>query len=244
MTWFDRPDGGFEAFFNRDERRTRLPASAPRERIVDGTRIVAPEDGDFGGTWLAANEWGVVVALLNGAPAEPTDRAADWTSRGLLVHALAGSRSTPDAMGRLDRTDLQPFRPFVLVLLDARRDRRVVTWGDGMRVCDPAADLAQPVVSSSFDSAAVARGRRARFHAVSAAARTGRRELHLAYHRDHVPTAGPRSVCMHREDAETVSFSRIEVGPDSIGFLYWPASPCRASGEPAAATLGRRVATT
>jgi Transport and Golgi organisation 2 len=244
MTWFDRPDGGFEAFFNRDERRTRLPASAPVERIVGDTRFLAPQDGDFGGTWLAANEWGVVVALLNGAPGGPTDRAAEATSRGLLVYALAGSRSTADAIVRLDRTDLLPFRPFVLVLLDARRDRRIVTWGDGMRVCDPAADLAQPVVSSSFDSAEVARGRRARFHAVAAAASSGRRELHLAYHRDHVPSAGPRSVCMHREDAETVSFSRIEVGPDAVRFLYWPVSPCRASGEPAAATLDRRAATT
>ena len=241
MTWFDRPDGGYEVFFNRDELRTRLPARPPVEHAVDRTRFLAPTDGDFGGTWLAANEWGLVVALLNGARGSAPDGSpAEWTSRGKLVQALAGSASTRDALQRLERTELLRFRPFVLVVLDTQRDRRTTTWDGRALAVDPDADRALPIVSSSFDSADVARGRRERFRALSDVAPAAPRELHLAYHRDHMPVAGPRSVCMHREDAQTVSYSQIEIDARSIRFLYWPVSPCRASNEPAAAHLARR----
>jgi len=242
MTWLDRPTGGFEVFFNRDERRTRLPAIPPAERTAGDTRFLAPLDGDFGGTWLQANEWGVVLALLNGRAASGTSaRAAEHTSRGLLVTSLADSRSTADAARRLHGVDLARFRPFVLVLLDAAGDRRIATCRAGTLAVDPDADLALPVVSSSFDTEEVVRGRRLRFHElITASGRVEHREIHLAYHADHSPTAGPRSVCMHRPDAETVSFSRIEVDPRSIRFHYTPVSPCRGIGEAPAVTLARR----
>jgi len=239
MTWLDRPSGGFEVFFNRDERRTRLPATPPAARLADDTRFLAPLDGDFGGTWLAANEWGVVLALLNGA-APSGASARSFTSRGLLVTSLAASRSTAEAVDRLSRVDLAQFRPFLLVVLDAAGDRRIASLRSGTLALDPDADLALPVVSSSFDTEEVVRGRRLRFHELLGAAGKGeRRAVHLTYHADHAPTAGPRSVCMHRPDAETVSFSRIEVEPRAIRFLYWPVSPCRALGEPSVARLPR-----
>jgi hypothetical protein len=240
MTWLDREDGGYDVFFNRDERRTRLPAAPPSVRTVDGTRMLAPTDGDFGGSWLAVNERGLVVALLNGAVGSTIeDPRATWTSRGLLVRALAGSSSTADAIARLERTDLARYRAFVLVLLDLARDRRTAIWSERTLVVDPAADVALPIVSSSFDSAEVARGRRERFRALAAETWASPAELHRAYHKDHAPERGPRSVCMHRPDAETVSFSRIEVEPRAIRFLYWPVSPCRATGDPVAAELAR-----
>ena len=50
---------------NRDERRDRAPARPPRRwRGADGG-FTAPVDGDAGGTWIAAKDSGVVLALLN-----------------------------------------------------------------------------------------------------------------------------------------------------------------------------------
>lgn len=229
MTWLDRPGDGFEVFFNRDERRTRLPAVPPAERVRDETRFLAPLDGDHGGTWLAANEWGVVLALLNGAGGEPSiGTSTALTSRGHLVTSLAASRSSAEALRLLSGIDVAQFRPFVLVALDRERDRRVASWDSVALAVEPDADRLLPVVSSSFDSAEVVRGRRARFHELLRTTDpSARRALHLAYHADHAPARGPRSVCMHRPDAETVSFSRIEVSRAGILYHYTASSPCR-----------------
>ena len=41
-----------------------------------------------------------------------------------------------------------------------------------------------------------------------------------AYHRSRDPLGGPYSVYMHRDDAETVSFSHVRVRADEIEFHY------------------------
>jgi hypothetical protein len=61
----------------------------------------------------------------------------------------------------------------------------------------------------------------------------------LEFHRSHVPARSAYSACMHRPDAETVSFSRIYVRGRETEFLYSPAAPC--NREPAVRrTLPRR----
>ncbi|MEE8061561.1 MAG: hypothetical protein V3T16_07005, partial [Gemmatimonadales bacterium] len=47
-----------------------------------------------------------------------------------------------------------------------------------------------------------------------------------AVHRGHVPERGVFSVCMHRDVAQTVSYSHIAVGPEEITFRYAPGPPC------------------
>ena len=48
---------------------------------------------------------------------------------------------------------------------------------------------------------------------------------HLEYHASHGREPGPCSVCMHRADAETVSFSRVRVDDSLVRFYYAPHSP-------------------
>ncbi len=103
--------GGYSLFFNRDESRLRgseIPA-APHQ--WDGAHLVAPLDSDQGGTWIAANEFGVTVAVLNRYGPEMT-RIPGRRSRGQLVRSLAPT-ATPGAVRRrlaeLLLTDYQPF---------------------------------------------------------------------------------------------------------------------------------------
>jgi hypothetical protein len=49
----------------------------------------------------------------------------------------------------------------------------------------------------------------------------------FAFHASHASCPGAYSPCMHRPDAETVSFSWIRVRPGEIEFFYSPAAPCR-----------------
>ena len=82
--------------------------------------------------------------------------------------------------------------------------------------------------SSGSDQAAAERERGKLFR--EAAARPGglTPELLFALHRTHRPEKGPLSICMHREEAVTVSLSLIMVIPSLVRFRYVDGSPCEA----------------
>ena len=48
----------------------------------------------------------------------------------------------------------------------------------------------------------------------------------FAFHRSHAPARSAYSTCMHRADAETVSFSWIQVTHQETDFCYTPGAPC------------------
>lgn len=99
---------------NRDERYSR-PATEPA--LHEGERrVVAPTDGEAGGTWLGYNDAGVVAALTNRwAPTDGRDR-----SRGLLVRE-ALDRDSAEAAARYVERDLdaRSYDGFYLLLADA-----------------------------------------------------------------------------------------------------------------------------
>ena len=78
-SWLTEGDR-FHFFFNRDERRTRAIALPPEQRQAHGVAYLAPIDPDSGGTWFAATERGLILALLNAAstasPRRPVGAAA------------------------------------------------------------------------------------------------------------------------------------------------------------------------
>ena len=236
MTWL-RTLGGYEVFFNRDERLTRKPAALPRVMTSGNTRFVAPVDGDFGGSWLAASEHGLALAIENGytdlddLTHEPP---SGFESRGVLLISLIDARSPQEVLRRVETQDLHRFRSFLLTIFDVRGVPRLVQWLRGSYSVEPESATSMPVVSSSFETADVRRSRRQVFRSMSREFVGDPLALHLAYHESHLPERGPRSICMHRPEAETVSFSRIEVDAHEVRFHYAPHSPCRGrpAGEP------------
>ena len=86
ISWIHDKDG-YQLLCNRDEKLTRKSALEPRLAVRNGTRFLAPVDGDFGGTWIATNEFGVSVCLLNGANLTGSEihAATPGRSRGLLL---------------------------------------------------------------------------------------------------------------------------------------------------------------
>ncbi len=67
VSWLADHDG-YCLLFNRDEKRTRGVAQPPQIYLRDQVRFVAPIGADGGGTWLASNEYGVTICLLNAYP--------------------------------------------------------------------------------------------------------------------------------------------------------------------------------
>lgn len=221
VSWVAQPDG-YELFSNRDEKRTRKPALPPAVRLQEGVRFAAPEDGDWGGTWIGVNEYGVTLCLLNGAAARQARM-----SRGWLVRSLIAAPSVNHVLDRALAARLEPYAPFTLVAIEPGRVASLLEW-DGVRpvVIEPA-EAFLPLTSSSFDPDGVRLRRREQFPGAASLA---------AFHTSHGPRPDAYSVCMHRPDAETVSLSRIRVNHGCAEFLYQPGAPC-AGLEPVAVRL-------
>ena len=56
-------------------------------------------------------------------------------------------------------------------------------------------------------------------------ARSSDEEL-FVLHRSHAPTRGPFSLCMHRDDASTVSYTKVQAARDFATCQYFVGSPC------------------
>ena len=214
-------DGGFQLLFNRDEKRTRLPAEAPRLSRKDGVRTIEPMDGDHGGAWISVNERGIALCLLNGSFG-----ACGLRSRGLLLSDLAGTRTAGEAMERLELAELWRYAAFTMVALQPGCKAAMAEWdGVVVKIIDDG-DAHAPLTSSSFDAAGVRLKRRAEFERITGGQCDDATRL-FQFHASHAHGADAYSPCMHRADAETVSFSWVKVTPGEVSFFYAPAAPCR-----------------
>jgi hypothetical protein len=121
------PRGGFRVVCNRDEIRSRPPATPPEWRIVDapGTadwqagavQAIWPTDTAAGGTWIAAAESGLVLCLLNLNPDAPPVLPPEETmlSRGSVIPSLIGARDAEAAARGVASLELDRMAPFRLV---------------------------------------------------------------------------------------------------------------------------------
>ena len=146
---------------------------------------------------------------------------SDPLSRGLVVKELAGistAREIAASVRKLPVGKLRPFRLIAIVL----GEKRVIEWRwDLQRLAIRNHEWRrQHWFSSSFDEerAEVERQRvceDANDHD-SADSLMWLRRLHSS----HAPKRGPFSICMHRGDAATVSYSEVAVGPRSVVMRY------------------------
>lgn len=225
VSWVHGNDG-YELLCNRDEKRNRLPALGPSVRRASGVRYIAPSDGNAGGSWIAVNEYGLTLALLNRHDANQT---AARLSRGYLTLALADARCIEEAGERIRRADLSRFPGFTLAAFEAGKPCMVFEWDGHDLAATRNAEHRMPLTSSSFDPEAVTQSRTAEFSRQERTA--GHRDANLLadFHRSHNPTPSAYSTCMHRPDAQTVSFTRIRVTGAEVNLFYSPAAPCAAA---------------
>jgi hypothetical protein len=232
VSWVHMP-GGYHLFCNRDERKTRAVGLGARIERRGGVRFIAPVDAESGGTWIAVNEFGLSVCLLNGANLhglESTFTPRTPQSRGLLLRELIWAESASECALWLRQIDLRPFAPFTVLMLEPR-ETAIVAWWDGHNsVIAAPGDSCLPLTSSSYDPEGVRESRRKEFARRRAAAGRIDAELLYEFHASHGGRADAYSPCMHRPDAETVSFSHVTVTRGEIRFFYSPAALCVAAG--------------
>ncbi len=225
MTWFVKPDG-YELFFNRDERLSRSHAELPAQHEQNGVAYISPTDADAGGTWIAVNQFGVTVCLLNHYQFEQIETYKDWTSRGEIVRQFATVESPVLAEQQFRRLNLEDYRAFRMFIIDRTGRNRLFVWdGHSPRV---ERNVMTPKSSSSVDARHVKALRKQLFADMDLANSVDAKH-YLKYHASHQPSRSRDSVCMHREDAKTVSLSHVFVANDKIEFAYADGSPCEAA---------------
>lgn len=225
LSWFKTAEG-YELFFNRDEQVTRRRAELPEIYTSSSVKIIAPTDADAGGTWIAVNQYGLSLCLLNHYDSEiGLDTNREWVSRGTIVRELASN----EALGLVELAfaglDLLQFKPFRLFVLNPAGKSLFFTW-DGKQV-SMERNIDKPRTSSSYDPQTVRRVRKELF-ANSGLHDCNDRQRFLDFHASHDPEASAYSVCMHRDDANTVSLSHIVVDEANISFAYADGPPCQA----------------
>lgn len=214
---------GYQLFVNRDELISRQRATPPAIKQRHNVRFIAPIDTDAGGTWIAVNQYGVSLCLLNNYGAQAQCADGPWVSRGQLVLELSHLPHVAAIINKIENTELHNYRPFDLLALSLDRDIRLLSW-DGFRLT-VSATPAMPLTSSSFHTEDVIQSRQQQFVQATNAANPQPSQLEK-YHASHLPERGPFSVCMHRDNGQTVSFSHINVQTTEIRFKYLDGPPC------------------
>ncbi|MDE1464884.1 NRDE family protein [Spartinivicinus poritis] len=243
ISWLVHSDH-YEVFFNRDEQKSRAAALPPQLINHSPTLSLMPIDPVGGGSWLAATEYGQIIALLNLYQADIGEVSSEQQSRGLLVHQLASFTDWQAQQHWLKQLDYHLYRPFSLFIFtpiwhsQSQLKQLLVHQFDWDNQTFQQQQPEHPFFSSSsVATQTVLANRLACYEALRTSSNTSTSAQNescaltsqdlLQLHRSHQPKASAYSICMHREDAQTVSFSHIKVNPLYTEFDYYPDSPCQ-----------------
>jgi hypothetical protein len=219
-------ENGYVAGMNRDEKLIRPHALPPERSDFPGATAVFPRENS-GGTWIGCNGHGNLLALLNWNDVVLPFGGAAPRSRGMLIPELIGGDDLADMHARYAQLDLSGFLPFRLVgaflgesLIrewrwdGLRRQEFNFTWGK------------RHWFSSSVSDALAWRER-------GQTCRNAKKDRSMDLvswvrnlHQSHDPVPGPFSICVHREDAATVSYTEVCCSGEGISMSYRSGSPC------------------
>lgn len=192
-----------------------------------------PVDPQGGGSWLAVNASGLTFALLNYYQGKlPKGRLQ---SRGHIVRELAGCTNIVGVETWLRAQNLQKFAPFSLLVFSPELFSQnffspavpLYLW-DGKKLKFDREGVPGPYFSSAVGFASVCETRTAIYNELVNAKSKISIDDFVFFHKSHLPEKSRYSICMHREDAQTVSFSRVEVSTMDIQFYYSDGAPCEA----------------
>ena len=220
-------NNGYLVAMNRDERIARGPGELPEIHHCNGTTAVCPSDGT-GGTWIAVNEYGITLALLDWNTVAPPGMDAKTRSRGRVIPALIDFRSQSDLHQVFEVSTCAGMMPFRLVgVFPSEQTIWEWRWDSKQLQFQTHTWESRHWFSSSLSDrqAESLRG---------AACRDAQNELDAGsepwlrrLHASHAGGPGPFSVCVHRDDVKTLSYSEVLVTPERIRMEHFRGSPCK-----------------
>jgi len=193
---------GFALAMNRDEKKSRVRGEKPRKQRTGRHLSLHPSEPG-GGTWIGVNHRGLALALINWH-AKPLNEQA-CVSRGVVVPHLLAAENLERAAKLFVSLPLERLNPFRLIAVSLSERRLQEGQWDGNCL-----NLSQrPWVRSHWFSSGLDEAGAARARAKIADRVPGTMSQLRRLHCSHRPERGAFSVCMHRDDAETVSYTEV-----------------------------------
>jgi transport and Golgi organization protein 2 len=215
---------GYRLGMNRDERTSRAIASPPAVFRHRGIDSIYPRDAE-GGTWIAANGWGIAFTLLNWNDTEALQ--AKVHSRGSVIPVLIDSTDSQAAQFALCKFRLEGVLPFTL--LGFFPDEEVLLlwrWNQNSLESEFISWELRQWCSSSLSDTQASQRRGTTLALALRESDTGSRRWLRKLHGSHVPGDRPFSTCVHRGDVETVSYSELTCTDRRVECDYVVGSPC------------------
>lgn len=231
---------GYIAGMNRDELLTRPSAALPQVHERDGMEIAYPQESSRG-TWIACNSQGNLLALLNWNDVDNTSTGEKRKTRGSVIPELISETNLIATDSHYQHLNLDGVFPFRLVGI-FWKERTINEWrwdGAGKQ------KLQFPWgrkhwFSSSLSDASAERERGRICEAGASDSAVGSKAWLRNLHRSHVHTPGPFSICVHRPDAATVSYTEIRCNGSLISMSYRVGNPCLRKGFDSVTSLALR----
>jgi len=225
-------ENGYLLGMNRDERIARGAGLPPEFHESCGFQAIYPSDGE-GGTWIGGNEHGAAFAVLNWSDVIPQEvQPVKTHSRGGLVPALIRSRTLQESQQTLATLNCEGMLPFRLVGIFPA-ESRIGEWRWDLSKLDFTLHgwQARHWFSSSLSDlqAEGMRGNACRdaWKQSDAASSAWLRRLHAS----HGDAPGPFSLCVHRTEVKTLSYTEIECTPEKLRMEHFLGSPCETVAE-------------
>lgn len=213
----------FRLVFNRDEQRTRALGTPIAAVVAGSRRAIHPSDPDGGGTWIAVNDAGIAVAILNRNEHEIPDGRGEGVSRGLIIPHLLSSGSLQEVAQNTEKVARTVARGFRLIATDGRHVLEVI---GGNHRCETALEpFMRPFVraSSGLGDELVRTPRTELFEGIVVRAPCdARADAQAAFHNHAWPDRRHLSVRMDRAEARSVSQTLINVTQHEIVMQYAP----------------------
>lgn len=223
-------DGGYILGGNRDEQKKRKAGLPPRVNESRGTRYLAPVDATAGGTWIAVNEAGLSLAILNrytGNAAQP-NLSANPPSRGGIIPSLIHHTDLQAVQRQVnERFDATEFRPFALVAIGT--DGKAIRWDWNGAELTANQPVMPPAlwVSSGYDEQYVSKVRGKVFDDHLQSEQTHDAGWMKALLSSEKPEPGPLAISMEFMHVQTVSSTIVRFSRDGIVMLYNDGLPSR-----------------
>jgi len=212
---------------NRDEKITRGTGVAPEMHEFGGTRTIYPSDGN-GGTWVATNEYGIVLGLLNWNDIAPHGIAATRRlSRGSVIPTLIASRSPSDLREGFSVANIRGMMPFRLVgVFPFEEEIWEWRWDLARIECQAHEWESRHWFSSSLSDERAESPRGAKCRVARAQSDAGSVPWLRRLQASHAGGPGPFSLCVHREDVRTLSYTEVMVQSARVRMCHFLGSPC------------------
>lgn len=224
---FQPSESDFLIGMNRDESKRRKPSFPPNVYLRNEVQRIHPVD-PLGGTWICINEFGIALALLNWYPkVTPIDKGQP-ISRGYIIQSTGSSDSMLEIRRSLNEIHLDRFQAFRLLAFDPNTRASTEFAWDQATLMESSFLWEPRFWASSGHEEPTAQAKRQRTYDkfVGERSHIDARALRTLF-ASHKPRRGPFSICMHRNDAETRSYTELECNAATVRLSHHEGALCK-----------------